>query len=178
MEEQITNFNWLLSDIDETLIFMLMDGKGMLGSYKASGFVVNGNNIVTIRFANIMDLTNFVDYGMVRFVNTLNKENIIDIPLKKLNHLYKASSEVIDRVPRGVELPELNTFSVYNGKVVTDGYAIYGYKIGEPSEDLKQILTITNGYDKLNMNEKIEALEDINLISYERSSIHSKKSGR
>ena len=169
MMDNLDEYNWLLDDIDNTLIFMLRDGKEMLGSYRANSLMVNGNEAVKIRFANIMDLTDFINYGMVRFVNTVNKDNIVDIPIRKLGNLYKACSTVIDSVPQGITLNELDTFSVYNDKVIKDGYAIYGYKIGEVSDELNQIMVLSGKFDKLNMNDKIEALEDINLINYERS---------
>ena len=175
---RIDEYNWLLEDIDNTLIFILKDGKEMLGSYKVDSLIVNGNEQVKVRFANIMDLTTFVSYGMVRFVDPQNKENIVDIPLKNLGKLYKASSKVIDGVPEGIRLTDLDTFSVCNGKIAKDGFAIYGYIVNELSEELADIMRITSQYDKLSMNDKIEALEDINLLNYQKTKEENKNGGR
>ena len=166
--DRVDDYNWLLEDIDSTIIFMIRDGKEMLGSYQVNSLKTNGMDSVSIKFANIMDLTNFVNYATVRFVDSIDKENIIDIPIRKLIDLYNASSEITEGVPKGISLDELETFSVHNGKIIKSGYALYGYKIGEVSPELNDIMNIANNFNKMNMNDKIEALEDINFINYIR----------
>ena len=169
------DFNWLLNDIDNTLIFMLRDGKQMLGSYQVTSLRINGDDSSTVRFANIADLTNFASYATVRFTDSVNEENIIEIPLKELNKVYKACSEVVDSVPKGINLNEINSFAVVDGKVVKDGYTIYGYKIAHISLELDEILDITSNFDELSQNEKIDALEDINMINYQQNKKNKKR---
>ena len=42
------------------------------------------------------------------------------------------------------------------------------YNINEESDDLKDVMNIAHTFNKLSMNDKIEALEEINLINYQR----------
>ena len=172
--DRIDDFSWMLDEIDNTLIFMLRDGLEMLGSYQVNSLKMNGMDPVNVRFANIADLNNFVSYATIRFNDSINKDNIIDIPVRKMIDLYKASSEVTEGVPKGISLNELETFSVYNGKIIKDGYALYGYKIGEVSDDLMEIMKIANKYNEMDMNKKIDALEDINLINYQHEKNNNK----
>ena len=167
--DRVDDFSWLLSDIDCTLVFMLRDGKEMLGSYIVKELVVNGKNHVNIKFANINDLDSFINYGMIRFCDSINDKNVVDIPIRKLYDLYNESSLIEEGAPKGLKLEKLDTFAVRDGKVLSGGYAIYGYKICECSEELNTIIKIGRTYSELSMNDKIDALEEINLLSYKRN---------
>lgn len=166
---RICDFNWLVGDIDESIIFMLRDGKQMIGSYYVKELTTNGIESDEIRFANISDLTNFVNFTSIRFVDSKDDTNIIDIPLRNLKTLYSKTNEITKEEPEGIELTELDAFGVGNNHVLTHGYAIYAYKINEPSDELKEVMYLTNKFGSLSINEKINALEEINLINYQRS---------
>ena len=53
-------------------------------------------------------------------------------------------------------------------KEVSDGYAMYVYSVNEESDDLKDVMSIAHEFNELSMNDKIEALEEINFINYQR----------
>ena len=164
-----TDFNWILNDVDQTLIFMIRDANHMLESYQVSELRISGTNPVIVREANIMDLTEFVNFATIRFVGSLDKKNVVDIPLRKLALLYESSSDVTDGSPKGMNLSELDTFAVYNGNVIKDEGKIYGYKIGEVSDDLKTVMNIAGHYNDADMKGQLEALKEIYQISYERT---------
>ena len=165
---EMYSFDWLISDIDASIIFMLRDGKEMLGSYSVSELKTNGLDDTNIKFANINDLTNFINYTTVRFVESQNRSNIIEIPLRSLYTLYQNTNEITSDEIKAISLPELDAFGVHNEHVLRNGYAIYAYKINEETEELKEIMQITHEFASLNMNDKINALENINLINYQR----------
>ncbi len=159
------NFEWLVQEIDRSLIFMLRSGKEMLGSYYADAININGSDSVLVKFANINDLTNFINYSLVRFVNVRDKTNIIDIPVKKI---YKLLDVAKSNGTSAIALDELDSFAVLSDKVVSRGYAIIPYMTRELDEELVSVLKKISEFDKLDMNEKIDVLEDVNLISYHK----------
>lgn len=173
--DKMYDFNWIISDIDESIIFMLRDGKEMLGSYSVSSLITNGLDGTNVKFANIGDLTNFINYTTVRFTESTNKANIVEIPLRHMHNLYEKTNEITEGIPKGINLPELEAFGVYGEHVLRDGYTIYAYKINEESDELAEVMRLTNDFPKLNMNDKINALEEINLINYQRSVKNKKR---
>ena len=164
-----TDFNWILNDVDQTLIFMIKDTNHMLDSYQVSELRISGTNPVIVREANIMDLTGFVNLATIRFVGSLDKKNIVDIPLRKLALLYESSSDVTEGAPKGISLPELDTFAVYNDKIIKDDGKIYGYRIGEVSDNLKSVMDIARHFNEGDMKRQLEALKEIYQISYART---------
>lgn len=166
--DKVYDFNWMINDIDESIIFILRDGKENLGSYAVSELRSNVMDDVSVKFANISDLTNFIDYTSVRFVDSLNPDNIVEIPIKNLCTLYDESNGIAEDEPKGIRLNEIDAFAVNTGRVVSDGYTMYVYSINEESDDLKDVMNIAHTFNKLSMNDKIEALEEINLINYQR----------
>ena len=166
--DKMYSFDWLISDIDASIIFMLRDGKEMLGSYSVSELKTNGLEEANIKFANINDLTNFINYTTVRFAESQNNSNIIEIPLSSLYILYQNTNEITSDKVKAITLPDLEAFGVHNEQILRNGYAIYAYKINEESEELKEVMRLTNKFASLNMNDKINALEEINLINYQR----------
>ena len=162
------NFDWVVQDIDESLIFILRDGKENLGSYAVSELKTNSYDDVNVKFANINDLTNFVNYTAVRFVDSLNPENFIEVPLRNLCVLYEKNSGITEEEPQGIRLSGIDAFGINAGRAVNDGYAMYVYTINEESDDLKDLMNITHKFNELSMNDKIDALEEINLINYQR----------
>lgn len=166
--DKVYNFNWMIEDIDESIIFILRDGKENLGSYAVGELRSNMANEVSVKFANINDLTNFINFTSVRFVDSLNPENIVDIPIRNLYTLFDKSTGIAEDEPNGIRLNEIDAFAVNTGRVVSEGYAMYVYKVNEESDDLKDVMHITHTFNELSMNDKIDALEEINLINYQR----------
>lgn len=163
------DFNWLIGDIDESILFMLRDGKEMLGSYYVNDLITIGLEDDNVKFANISDLTNFINYTMVRFVNSLDNTSVIEIPLRNLSILYEKSNNIVADEPNGLSLEELGAFGVNDDHVLRNGYAIYSYKINKPSEELHELMHLTHSFNDFSMNDKINALEEINLINYQRN---------
>ena len=159
------DFQWVVNEIDNSLIFMLKSGKELLGSYYADSLKINGIDMVSVKFANINDLTNFVNYSLVRFVNSLDKTNIIDIPIKKI---YELISAVKSSDPEPIELEKLGSFAVLSDKVVSYGYAIVPYKVRDANDEFVDMMRKISEFDQLSMNQKIDVLEDINLINYHK----------
>ena len=160
------NFEWITEEIDNSLIFMLKSGKEILGSYHVQSLKFNGIDDVKVKFANINDLTNFINYTCVRFVNSQNS-NVVDIPISKINDLY--SKLVLEEGnPQPVALTDLNCFAVLDDKVVSEGYAIVPYKINECSDEFNKIMKLIANFSSLSMNNKIDVLEEINLINYHK----------
>ena len=166
------DFKWVINEIDNSLIFMLRSGKEVLGSYYADSLKINGIDMVSIKFANINDLTNFVNYSLVRFVNSLDETNIIDIPIKKI---YELITTVKNSDPEPIELEKLGSFAVLSDKVVSYGYAIVPYKVRDASDEFVDMVRKISEFDQLNMNQKIAVLEDINLMNYQKEKEGLKK---
>lgn len=168
--ERTYDFSWMVDDIDSSIIFMLANGEETIGSYQVKELLSADFDKVLVKFANIDDLTNFIHFASARFVDSLNEKNFIDIPIRNLHMLYSLSNQVGQTPRNSILLNKLGTFSVRDGRVSNDGgYALYVYKINEPSEELTTVLLAAAGFEEKNMNEKIDSLEEINLINYQRS---------
>ena len=159
------NFNWLAEDIDASIILVLQDGKTELGSYLVKELKTLNPDGNLVKFAVIKDLKDFIDYTIVRFANSRDEESIIDIPIKKLKLLYDKKDSIY--------LSELDALGVYK-EVISKGYAVYPYVVNEPSEDLKEVMNIASSYDELDMGKKIDVLEELNIINYQRNSTMTK----
>ena len=163
--DEIYDFKWLVGDIDASMIFILRDGKTELGSYSVKELKALSEDGSAVKFAIIKDLTDFIEYTTVRFVNSRDNESIIDIPLKKLLMLYQKND--------GIYLKEIDAIGIYK-EVISKGYVIYPYVVNEPSEDLTEVMTIANNFETLDMDKKIDALEELNIINYQRNNQKTK----
>ena len=61
---------------------------------------------------------------------------------------------------------ELDCFSVINGKNNIDDYMLEIVSYNDVSDELKQIISIANDYQSLDMQGKFDALGSINLTNY------------
>ena len=118
---------------------------------------------------------NFVSHSVIRFRHDTNPENIIDIPLRNVYKLFLNSNELATINEKYLRLSKLEAFMVRDGEVKNDNYLVYAYKINEESEELNKTLKIAYEYNNLGMQEKIEALEQINLINYHREKDKSER---
>ena len=115
------------------------------------------------------DLTNFINYSVIRFTNIQNEKNIIDIPLRKLQLLYDNSNKIGDISNKKISFETLEAFTIYNNNVISVGLNFISFKINEPSDEFKEILQISSTYPTMGMQEKFDALNKINIINYQKS---------
>ena len=168
------SFDWLKEDVDSSIIFILRSGNEALGSYQVGEILTNGIDNVPIKFANISDLDNFVNLAMIRFVDWGDTSNFIDIPIRNLAKLYAGALNFGEEDSKGIAVNDLQAFSIYDGSVANKGYAIYAYRVNEESQELKIVMSIASKYGSLSMNQKIDALEEINLLNYQRNKNNNK----
>lgn len=169
------DFSWLIKEIDESMIFILRDGECVLGSYQIREIVTNVIDDVNVKFANINDLTNFINYASIRFVDSINNDNFVDIPIRKLKSLYDSANKITKETSNSIRLNEIDAFGIYNNHAVSSGYAIIPYLINfdKNGEDFNDTINIAANFLDLSMNQKIIALEKLNLINYRKSKENS-----
>lgn len=163
------NFKWLTSDIYSTLVInIMMDNNTLLGTFDVSDILETTGDKLEVKTANIDDLTNFLTLGIVRFVNVINGDDIVDIPFRNLYTLYQNAS-VLGMRPEGhlMTFKELEVFSVLNG-VVRDDLLISSSIIDELSDDLKEIMKIAYDYGNYGMQEKFDAMSRVTVINHRR----------
>ena len=164
---KVYDFNWMVGDIDSSVMILLYDGDKMVGGYKACYILAGDMNRVKVKFANIDDLNNFINYAVVRFCNIENKYNIIDVPIRKLKKFYELSNKLGDDKRRiRIKPSELECFSVMDGKHILDEYMLEIVSYNDISEELNKIITIAYDYHSLDMQGKFDALGNINLANY------------
>ena len=173
--DKVYDFNWIAQEIDNCLVLKLCNSKKAIGIYQASEILSIDLDDVNVKFANALDLMNFVNHSVIRFRHITNPENIIDIPLRNVYKLFLNSNELATINEKYLRLNKLEAFMVRDGEVKNDNYLVYVYKVNEESEELKKTLKIAYEYNNLGMQEKIEALEQINLINYHRENDKSER---
>ena len=166
------NFMWVEEDIRDTLVLKVIyreNGKEELyGIFEVLDVLETTGEQLDIKTANIDDLTNMVNYGMVRFVNVVDDSDIIDIPLRNLIVLYRNGNVLGNTcVKKIVSFRELEAFSIIDG-AITDDLEIIPALINKPSEDLENIMNVSSLYAGYGMQEKFNALSEINLINHRR----------
>lgn len=166
------NFMWLEEDIRDTLVLKVIyreDGKEKLyGIFEVLDVLETTGEQLDIETANIDDLTNMISYGVVRFVNVVDNSDIVDIPLRKLNILYARGNMLGDTyIKKMVSFRELDAFSIIDG-AMKDDLEIVPALINKPSDDLYNVMKIASNYWEYGMQEKFDALSDINLINHRR----------
>lgn len=175
--DKIYDFNWMVRDIDISIIFMLSKDNHVVSGYQVYGILSTDMNELAIKFANVDDLTNFVNYAVVRFVDVKNNNNIIDIPVRKLSLLYKNANKIEEGTSRKkIKLNELECFSVLNEEAISDGYLIEAINFNDVSDELTKVMDITANYFNMGMQEKFDALANINLINYQREKVENVQS--
>ena len=166
--EKTYDFKWLVDDIDQSMIFILRSGKELLGTYQVSDILSNGFENLSVKFANIDDLTKFVNYAFVRFTNYKRDDCIIDVPIRKLHYLYAHANLTDEDDIWGVSLQDIDAFGVLNGNALGNGYALYTYKINDTTPELEEIMQIASSFFSLSPDAKLRALGRVNEINMER----------
>ncbi len=160
------DFNWMTSEIDNSIVFgLIKDGK-VVSTYQVSYLLTGEMNQIEVKFANIDDLEKFINFAVVRFYDIANQYNIIDIPLRELKKLYDNSNDWDNNKNKRIKLSDLDCFSVIEGKRNNKEYLIEVVKIQEVSEEFMMILKICSDYGKRGMSEKYDALYEVNSTNY------------
>lgn len=165
------NFKWLKNDIDSTLVIKIAGDsfeKEHQGIYCIYDVLESDFDKISIKFANIDDLTNLLTLGVVRFINVINKNDILDIPFRNLYKLYENANVLgAEQIGRLLSFKELEVFSVLNGEV-RDDLMLYSAVIDDVSEELNEVMKIAYDFNSYGMQQKFDALYRITDINHQR----------
>jgi len=165
------NFKWLVNDIYNSMILKLYYKKNnssmMCGSFDVLDVVNTIGDELDIEFANIDDMTKLLTMGMVRFTRVDDISDIIDIPFRNLYKLCQNYNENLDG-SQVVSLEELEAFAVFDGALINKGYYVEGCIVQELTEEIKRLIEVASGFGNLGMQEKFDALTEVNMIDYRR----------
>ena len=89
--------------------------------------------------------------------------------------LLNNSNKFGDTVDKDIKINDIDSFSVYDGAILSDNYVISVYQINEPSEYLVKIMNIAKEFGEMGIQEKFDALGNVNLINYHRINDNSNK---
>lgn len=164
----VDNFKWLATDINNTIILKVFNGKKFFGVFNVVDVLDTVGDSLDVKTANIDDLTNMLTLGIVRFANICDSSDILDIPLRSMNKLYE-NVNVVEHCgsDRCVSFADLDMFSVIDDEV-RDDFIIYPGLIAYPSEDLKKVMKIASEFGGYGMQEKLDALNDITFLNHRR----------
>lgn len=166
--DKVYDFNWIVQEIDASIIFMLVKDNKIIGGYQVSDILTGDMDDVAVKFANIDDLNNFINHAVVRFCDVKNRFNIVDIPIRRLKILYENSNKLgLNTGTKRISPSELDSFLVLDEKSVGDEYLIQAINFGKISEELEKIITIASEYSNMGMQERFDALGSINLANYQ-----------
>ena len=168
------NYKWLVHGVYDSILVSLFylenDNLVLYGNYDVLNIMDVVNQEINVKFANIDDITNLLTMGMVRFINIIDYDEIIDIPINKMAILYENAISLNEEFDKDkiISLSSLNAFSIIDGTSKKDGYYIGVTKIKELEDDLLQIFDIARDFGNMDMQGKFNALEDTNMINYRR----------
>lgn len=163
------NFKWLINDIYSSLVLKIISNqKTTITIFNVDSILKNTGEIQEIETANIDDLTNLLNFGIVRFVNNLNNNDIIDIPFRNLYKLYENSNTLNNNEKEKIiPFDEIDAFSVIDG-IVRNDLLLSSTIINNPSEDLNEMMEIASIFATYGMQEKFDALTKITMINHRR----------
>ena len=167
--DKVYDFNWMTSEIDNSIVFgLIKDGK-FVSTYQVSYLLTSDMHRIEVKFANIKDLEDFINFAVVRFYDIANQYNIIDIPLRKLKVLFDRSNDWDNNKKKRIKLSELDCFSVIDGKRNNGEYSIEVVKYQDVSEEFMSVLLICSDYcEQRGLMEKYDALVDVNSANVRR----------
>lgn len=166
------NFRWLSNDIDSSLILKVVYKKNNVvedyGVFNVSDVLDVTGDKIDVETANIDDLTNLLTVGIVRFVNIINNDDILDIPFRNLYMLYEKGN-VLEKndFSKIISFKELDAFSVIDGTVKND-FSVFSVLISKITDDLKEVIDIASQFGGYGMQEKFDALTRITIINHRR----------
>ena len=165
---KVYDFSWIVADIDQCMVLKLVQNDKLVGIYQVSNIGYDLDNVL-VKFANIADLIKFVNHSGIVFSDVSDSSNIIRVPIRKLLLLFSNSNKLEDVNEKGINADELEAFIMHNGELLKGQYQIKSYKITEESDELKEIMDVAYKFGNLGMNDKIDALEKVNLANYHKT---------
>jgi len=164
-----SNFSWLVDDIYASVIIKLFYNDEDFGTYEACDIRDVTGSLIDVEFANIDDITNLLTLSVVRFINIVDKDSFIDIPIRNLYKLYRDENEKnYIMSEREISMDELDGFSVVDGTIGNNNYKIKVFVTNMITDDLKQMYEFARVFGNLDMQEKFNALSSVNSIGYKR----------
>lgn len=168
---------WITKELNDSIVLNLVDSNMKLySSYEAVDLINVVGDDVSIRLANINDLSNLLQYGVMRFRCLTHLNEYVDIPLRNIYKLYenanimKLSSTRMEFPNITKSLSSLDAFMVINKRQIFDKeYSFLTTIISDPSEELEKLLNISKEYGSMDMNEKFIALTKVDLYNYRKS---------
>lgn len=167
------DYEWVKQDILDSTIINMFDSKGnAISCFQAYDIINSVGEDITIRQANINDLSSLLEYGTVKFIDSLSSD-WLNIPFKYIYKLYEEPNYLlidelkVENKNKKISMSEVDGYGNIKGNYVTDNYLI-ATCIKKVSNDLIRIMEIAKSYDSMSMNEKFDALSEVNLINYRR----------
>lgn len=165
------NFKWLINDINSSLVLKVIykknDVREEYAIFDVFDVVGATGDKINIETANIDDLTKFLTLGMVRFVNTDDISDILDVPFRNLNMLYQNGNIIGVDTNKLIPMSKLEAFSIIDGSVKNE-YFVFSALINDISDDLKEMMKIASEFGSYGMQEKFVALDKITMINHYR----------
>ncbi len=170
MMNKVYNLGWLEREMYDNYILSVYDKSSLIGIYQMDQVLTNSLDEFKIKFANIDDLTKFITNSLVRFRQIINPDNFLDMPISYLS-LFDESSTLIGDEDRFVDRNTLGMQGLMNGELLHDPVTISIHKVADNSPELSEIIKLTKEFINLDMASKMDALNRINLINYNREKV-------
>lgn len=163
------NFGWLIKDIYSSIVLnVLYDESTQMGVFHVSDVLETTGDKLEVKTANIDDLTHFLTLGMVRFVNVLDSNDFLDIPLRNLYKLYDNANNIDAMDDRKIfSFKEIDGFAIIDGMTRED-LLLYCTLIDRVSEDLNEVMQVAKDYGSYGMQEKFDAMSHVTIINHRR----------
>ena len=163
----VYHFDWVVNEIDQSIILKLVDGDKVIGLYQVSEFGYDLGKI-DVKFAAVNDLTNLLTLSTILFRDVSEEKNTIRIPLRKALLLFSRSNKIGEKKERSINIKDLEAFIVRDGELLKGNYQICAYQVNHESEELKELMEAAYDFGNLGMTETIEALKKVNLLNYHK----------
>lgn len=170
------NFVWLKNDIYSTLVIKVMYDKDTLfGVFNISDVLETTGEGLEVVTANIDDLTNFLSLGIVRFVNVIGENDVLDIPFRNLYKLYENASVLgVKEEGKLISFQEVDAFAVINGVVIND-LLVSCSLVDKVSNDLNDVMKIASEFGNYSMQEKFDAMTKVTMVNHRRLMFEAKE---
>ena len=167
--DKVYDFNWIVSEIDHSIILKLLDDDKLIGIYQVSdiGYEIED---VEVKFANVADLIKFINHCGIIFRDVNDSNNIIRIPIRKILLLFSYSNTLDEDGKKSIKVNNLEAFMMRGGELLKGNYQIQAYKVNDESDELKEVMEIAYKFGNMGMQETIDALEKVNLVNYHKTS--------
>lgn len=180
MDNSYKDYEWLVRDIDNSLSLIIVyknnNKTNVYGTYYPSELINICGDDVLVEPANIDDLNNLLSFGVIRFKNVVadSAADVVDIPLSNIYKLYENANflslkdEKYTDNGKLINHEEIEAFIILDGFKPGNKFKILTTCIDKPSEYLEKFMNIARDFSELGMQEKFNAISDINLLNYKR----------